>query len=70
MGWVAGEVAPEIRGTAMSVRLMGNRLGQTIVPLFVGGVAGASGLAAAFVVPAAMLAGAAVVVAGVAPRHS
>ena len=62
MAWVATEVAPEIRGTAMSVRLMGNRLGQTVVPLFVGSVAGASGLAAAFVVPGAMLAGAALVV--------
>lgn len=61
MGWVASEAAPEIRGTAMSVRLMGNRLGQTLVPLLVGGVAGASGLAAAFVLPGLMLGGAALV---------
>ena len=61
MGWVASEAPPEIRGTAMSVRLMGNRLGQTVVPLAVGGAAGASGLAAAFVLPGAMLLGAALI---------
>jgi MFS family permease len=56
MGWVAGQVPSPIRGTAMSVRLAGNRLGQTLVPLAVGGLAGAAGLAAAFVAPAALLA--------------
>jgi MFS family permease len=56
MGWVAGQVPAPIRGTAMSVRLAGNRLGQTIVPLAVGGLAGAAGLAAAFIAPAALLA--------------
>lgn len=63
MGWVASETAPEIRGTAMSVRLTGNRLGQTVVPLVVGSVAGAAGLDAAFVLPGAMLGLAALVVA-------
>jgi MFS family permease len=56
LGWVASQVPLEIRGTAMSVRLAGNRLGQTIVPLVVGGLAGATGLAAAFIGPAALLA--------------
>jgi MFS family permease len=56
LGWVAGQVRREIRGTAMSVRLAGNRLGQTVVPLAVGALAGAAGLAAAFVGPAALLA--------------
>jgi MFS family permease len=56
LGWVAGQVPREIRGTAMSVRLAGNRLGQTVVPLAVGALAGAAGLAAAFVGPAALLA--------------
>ncbi len=55
MGWVASEAAPEIRGTAMSVRLMGNRLAQTVVPLVVGALAGAAGLAAAFTVPGGLL---------------
>ena len=62
MGWVAGQARPEVRGTAMSVRLTGNRLGQTVVPALVGGIAGSAGLAAAFLSPAVMLAVAAVLV--------
>ena len=56
VSWVAGQVPPEIRGMAMSVRLAGNRLGQVAVPLGVGLLAGAAGLASAFVAPAALLA--------------
>ena len=48
VSWVAGQVPPEIRGMAMSVRLAGNRLGQVVVPLGVGILAGAAGLASAF----------------------
>ncbi len=55
LAWVAGQAPREIRGTAMSVRLSGNRLGQTAVPVLVGALAGASGLAAAFVAPATLL---------------
>ena len=33
ISWVAGAVQPGVRGTAMSVRMAGNRLGQTVVPL-------------------------------------
>ena len=55
IGWVAGAVRPEVRGTAMSVRMAGNRLGQTLVPLGVASFAGAAGVAAAFVGPAALL---------------
>ena len=40
----------------MSVRMVGNRLGQTIVPLGVAALAGAACAAAAFVAPAALLA--------------
>lgn len=58
IGWVAGAVRPEVRGTAMSVRMAGNRLGQTLVPLGVAALAGAAGVAAAFVGPAALLLGA------------
>ncbi len=66
ISWVAGAVPPEVRGTAMSVRMAGNRLGQTLVPLGVAAVAGAAGLAAAFVGPAALLllAGSLVLMAG------
>lgn len=53
--WVAGQVRREDRGTAMSLRLAGNRLGQVVVPLGVGLLAGAAGLAAAFVGPATLL---------------
>ena len=53
--WVAGQVRREVRGTAMSVRLAGNRLGQVAVPLGVGLLAGGAGLSAAFIGPAALL---------------
>lgn len=56
LAWVAARAPREIRGTAMSVRLSGNRLGQTVIPAAVGGVAGALGLAALFLTPAALLA--------------
>ena len=56
VSWVAGQVAPEVRGMAMSVRLAGNRLGQVAVPLGVSTIAGAAGVAAAFIAPATILA--------------
>lgn len=56
LAWVASQAPREIRGTAMSVRLSGNRLGQTVVPAVVGAIAGSAGLAAAFVSPALLLA--------------
>lgn len=62
ISWVAGAVQPEVRGTAMSVRMAGNRLGQTVVPLAVASLAGSVGLAAAFVGPAALLLAAALLV--------
>ena len=66
LGWVAQQVRYDIRGTAMSVRLAGNRLGQTLVPLGVGSMAGFAGLAAAFVAPAVLLVASAALVARVA----
>ena len=66
LGWVAQQVRYDIRGTAMSVRLAGNRLGQTLVPLGVGSMAGVAGLAAAFVAPAVLLVASAALVARVA----
>ncbi|MEU2686854.1 MFS transporter [Streptomyces hygroscopicus] len=56
LGWVAGHAPDGLKGTAMSVRLSGNRLGQTLVPMAVGALAGSAGLAAAFVSPAVLLA--------------
>jgi MFS family permease len=49
MSWVAAQAAPGVRGTALSIRLMGNRLGQVVVPLAAGtfaAVAGAAGVLA------------------------
>ena len=62
IAWVAGAVRPGVRGTAMSVRMVGNRLGQTVVPLGVAALAGAAGAAAAFIAPAALLAASGVMV--------
>jgi MFS family permease len=55
IAWLAGAVPPEVRGTAMSLRMAGNRLGQTVVPLGVASLAGAAGVAAAFLGPATLL---------------
>jgi MFS family permease len=54
--WVADRAPPEVRGTAIGIRLSGNRLGQTVLPPAIGGLAGVTGLAAAFVSPALLLA--------------
>jgi MFS family permease len=48
--WVAAHAAPWARGTAMSIRLLGNRLGQVVIPVGAGLVAvvgGTSGVLAA-----------------------
>lgn len=46
MSWVAALARPETRATALSVRLMGNRVGQMGVPVLAGLVAGATGAGA------------------------
>jgi MFS family permease len=61
MSWVASRAAPGARATALSVRLMGNRLGQVTLPL-VAGVAAAAAGAAAVLVTTALAVGASVVV--------
>lgn len=48
LAWVADRAPSEVRGTAIGVRLTGNRLGQTVLPAVVGAVAGAAGVAAVF----------------------
>ncbi len=70
MAWVAASVRPEVRGTATSVRMTGNRLGQTLVPLGVASLAGAAGIAVAFLGPAGLLLGAAVLVLWARPPHA
>ncbi len=41
--WVAARAAPGARATAMSIRLLGNRIGQVVIPLAAGLVAAISG---------------------------
>lgn len=53
---VAMASPPEVRGLAMSLRLVGNRLGQLFIPAGVGVVAGATGVGAVFVSVAVLLA--------------
>jgi MFS family permease len=49
MAWVADAAAPRARGTAMALRMSGNHLGSTVLPLAAGAVAGGLGVAAIFV---------------------
>jgi MFS family permease len=56
LAWVAARAPRDVRGTALGIRLSGNRLGQTVLPAAVGALAGALGLAALFLSPAALLA--------------
>lgn len=44
MTWVATIAPPGMRGSAMSLRLTGNRLGQTLMPVAAGAAAGALGI--------------------------
>jgi MFS family permease len=50
---------PGARGTANSLRLLGNRFGQFVIPIGAGAVAAASGVSAIFLMLAAALAGSA-----------
>ncbi|SJZ95655.1 Predicted arabinose efflux permease, MFS family [Marinactinospora thermotolerans DSM 45154] len=49
MAWVADAAAPSARGTAMALRMSGNQLGQTTLPLLAGALAGGLGVSAIFV---------------------
>lgn len=62
IAWVVNRVPREQRGTALGVRLTGNRLGQLVLPAVFGTVASAGGLAAMFLVLAALLGGGALMV--------
>lgn len=55
--WITETAPGNMRGTAVGVRLSGNRLGQVAIPALVGGVVGSAGLGAVFVAMAVMLAG-------------
>lgn len=55
MSWMTLVTAPGQRGTAASLRLVGNRVGQTAIPLAVAGVSMAAGAAGVFIVMGAAL---------------
>ena len=59
---IANAVPRAERGTAIGVRLTGNRLAQLILPSLLGTLAGAAGLAALFWTLGAVLAGGALMV--------
>jgi MFS family permease len=45
MSWVAARASETARGTAMSLRLLGNRVGQVVIPLAAGSLAAVTGTA-------------------------
>src|SRR5690606_38062689 len=65
MAWVATQTAADRRGTAMSVRLTANRLGQVSVPAAAGLMAGFAGTAGVF-----WVVGGAIVATGLAVRRA
>jgi MFS family permease len=65
MAWVANETTAEARGTALSVRIAANRMGQVTVPAAAGLVAGFAGTAGVL-----WVVGGSVVATGIAVRRS
>ena len=65
MSWLAETSPPGLGGTAMSLRLTGNRLVQTVVPTAIGFVATALGVGGVMAVTAAALLAAGFTVRGV-----
>lgn len=62
IAWVANSVSRDLRGTALAVRLTGNRLAQLLIPSVMGALAGATSVAAIFwVLAGGLLAGAGMV---------
>lgn len=58
LAWVAATSPPEAMGTAVAVRITGNRMAQLVAPAMLGAIAGPAGVAAVFLALAAMLGGA------------
>jgi MFS family permease len=68
MSWVAARATASARGTAMSLRLLGNRVGQVVIPLAAGAVAVATGTAGVLAAAGVTVAISAAVVATQRPR--
>lgn len=64
MSWVAARATAGARGTAMSLRLLGNRVGQVIIPLAAGSLAAVTGTAGVLAAAGLTVAVSAAVVAG------
>lgn len=63
VSWVAARAVAGSRGIAMSVRLVGNRLGQVVIPIAAGSLAAATGTAGVLSAAGATIAVTAVIVA-------
>ena len=57
LAWVAATSPANAMGTAVAVRLTGNRLAQLVAPIMLGAMAGPAGVAAVFLALAALLGG-------------
>jgi MFS family permease len=68
MSWVAARATADARGMAMSVRLVGNRAGQVVIPLLAGTVAAVTGAAGVIAATGLTVALTAAVVASRRPR--
>ncbi|GAA1730772.1 MFS transporter [Microcella frigidaquae] len=55
MAWVSRSAPDELRATALAVRLTGNRIGQSLIPVAVGTVAALAGSGAVFLVLGVLL---------------
>jgi MFS family permease len=64
MSWVAAEATPGTRATALSVRLMGNRVGQIALPVIAGSVAAFAGAGGVLAVTGAFVGASLAMVAG------
>lgn len=63
MAWVSRAAPPELRGTALSVRLAANRVGQMTIPLAIGVAAGVASTSVVFLILAALLVSSSAVIA-------
>lgn len=55
LSWVVDRAPKDVRGTAIGVRLSGNRFGQTVLPVGIGAIAGGAGIPAVFISLAVLL---------------
>ncbi len=57
LAWISERVSSELRGTAIGVRVTGNRVSQLVVPVVAGAVAGLTGIGGVFLVTGLLLVG-------------